>query len=56
MKNVVKDELKEKLKKEEVINEKIEECYYSICRYYNKDIKIIEEYKKYGFYNWQLRI
>lgn len=36
---------------EEIIDEKVLKCYYNICRYYNKDVKIIEEYKKYGFYN-----
>lgn len=37
--------------KEKDIDKKVLKCYYNICRYYNKDIKIVEEYKKYCFYN-----
>lgn len=42
--------------KERDIDKIVLKSYYNICKYYNKDIKIIYEYKKYCFYNWQLRI
>lgn len=32
------------VKEEKMIDEKVLECYYNICRYYNKDIKIINKY------------
>lgn len=31
---------------EEIIDKKVLRCYYNICRYYNKEKKIIEKYKR----------
>lgn len=32
------------VKNERTIDKKVLECYYSICRYYNKDISLIYKY------------
>ena len=56
-KDVVLNEIKNELNlKERDIDKIVLKSYYNICKYYNKDIEIIHEYKKYCFYNWQLRI
>ena len=40
MEDVVKDEVKN----ERTIDEKVLKCYYSICKYYNKDIRLVYKY------------
>ncbi len=34
------------VEKELVIDEKVLKCYYNICRYYNKESNLIEDFKK----------
>ena len=38
------NEVEDVVKNERTIDEKVLKCYYNICRYYNKDIKIINKY------------
>lgn len=51
MKNVVLNEIKNELNlKERDVDKIVLKCHYNICKYYNKDIeiieKIIEKYKR----------
>lgn len=32
------------VKYEKIVDEKVLKCFYSICKYYNKDIKTINEF------------
>ena len=34
--------MKDVVKYEKIVDEIVLKCYYNICKYYNKDIKIIE--------------
>lgn len=40
MEDVVKDEVKN----ERTIDEKVLKCYYNICRYYNKEDNLIRDF------------
>lgn len=40
MENVVENVVKN----ERTIDEKVLKCYYSICKYYNKDIRLVYKY------------
>ena len=45
MEDVVEKELMKRR-----IDEKVLKCYYNICRYYNKDVKIVDKYLQ---QNWR---
>lgn len=33
--------MRDVIKYEKIVDEKVLKCYYNICRYYNKDIELI---------------